>query len=141
MKFLILLIMFFAQEILLTFIFALLRAQIWLLLIVLQVRIMAKVWIADAQVSRIGSNTGRALLAATLGVPRVLLADRFLGDPRDVEAIRLGRLGALVFLRIGGFCIVLSLSGPIFGAALNSALIEFTVVYVIAIIFGCKVKV
>jgi len=53
-----------------------------------------------------------------------------------MEAVGLGRLCSLVFLAFRVSLGVLSLGGPILGAALNSALIEFTVVDVIAIIFG-----
>ena len=99
---------------------------------------MTKLRVTNAQVSRIGSNRWREVLAAAHRVPRqlVLLADRFLGNARDVEAIGLGRLGAVVFLGIWVALGILSLGGTILGAALNSALIEFTVVDVIAIIFG-----
>ena len=132
---------FLPQKFLLTFIFASLRAYFLLLLTLLQVGIMTKLRITYAKVSWIGSDTWWAVLSTALGIPRVLLADWFLRHSRDVEAIGFCWLYAIVFLRVCGFWSgVLSFSGPVLGAAFNPTLVEFAVVYVIAIILGCRDK-
>lgn len=140
---LILLNLAFPFEIVLTFVFSFVvwvGAYVCILIPWLQVGVGAEFRAADAHVARIRRDARRALLAATLRVPSclVLFADRLLGNTWNMEAVRLSWLRSLVFLRIRVSRGVFPFCRPILVAALYPTLIKFTVVNVIAIIFGCS---